>query len=589
MRSIVKSLLHRLLKDTSGQTMFIVAAGLFGLIGISGLAIDMGGYYSAVQVLQASNNVAALAGAAALPDTNAATNNVHTYSSETTGNNASPRLTLVTATPSFMCLTTVTNNLGIPCRTATGTYTGPVNAMKVVQTATVPLWFGKIFGITTWQAKVTSTVAMNGFTTPTNIAIIVDATPSQQTADSYCPGTNVTELQCELNGIQTFLKQLYPCKPNLTNTCTQSGGVSDFSVDRVAIFTVPTVTIRSAPIESQCTSTPTDAQAVALGGLDTSGGFNIGWGKTPAGRTPYYGIYSMEGSGSHGGKTFDTDPTKQTGLWTHWATATTYTFPTVGATSYHPTGDGNGTYELSLLGSGKGDANGFFSDYRADWLSATGLNTSSLIVKLAGGGASGCGGVATPNYDMNIDTYYGGAMYAAQSALTAEQANFPGSANVIIIMGDGNATAPQHSYYSAPIDAMGSLADASGNYPSYKAECGQAITAAKYASSYGINHGLGTNGNTTVYTIAYGSPTTSGSGNCDSDHGFGGTWGNVTPCQTMQKMATTNDDFFTANQQGASNTCTNSAKPENNTSINAIFNLISAALTKPRLIPNGTT
>jgi hypothetical protein len=564
--------------------MIIVGAALFGIIGIGGLAIDMGGYYSAVQVLQASTNVAALAGAAALPDTNAAANNVHKYSSETAGNNATPRLTLVTAVPDFMCLTTVTNNLGIPCRTATGTYTGPVNAMKVVQTAKVPLWFGGMFGVPTWPAKVTATVAMNGFNTPANIAIIVDATPSQQKLDDYCEGTNVTELQCELNGIQTFLKQMYPCKPNLEKKCApESAGVSAFSVDRVAIFTVPAVTIGSAAIESQCTSTPTDDEAKALGGLGS--GTGIGWNKTND-----FGTFSMEGSGSHNGFTFGIVTTKQTGLWKKWATATSYAFPTVGDKSYHPTGAANGTYELSL-GLGAGDTNGFFSDYRANWLDGTALDPSSLLVKLAGGGGSGCGGVATPNYTLDSMTYYAGALYAAQAALIDEQADFPGSSNVIIIMGDGSANSPQKSLFGAEFDPMPSPAGATGNYPSYKGECGQEVTAAGYAKTYGETHGLGTNGNTAVFTIAYGSSTSTSSGynDCGTDSNFGSTYKNITPCQAMQKMATTNDDFFTANQEGASNTCKNTDKPENNTSINEIFKYISAALTKPRLIPNGTT
>jgi hypothetical protein len=268
------------------------------------------------------------------------------------------------------------------------------------------------------------------------------------------------------------------------------------------------------------------------------------------------------------------------------------------------------TYEVTL-GLGSGDANGFFSDYKLSD-TATTLNTDSLLVKLAGG-VSGCAGMTTPNYDGTYGTYYAGAIYAAQAALVAEQAANPGSNNALIILTDGaangSATNSGLKYKAAtgtcasgsgcPIPILpssttgttvnGLYADASGNYPSYKGTCGQAVVAANYAKSQG----------TTVFTIGYGSETTSDQ--CPTDVSFGSTYANITPCQAMAAMATDLSDFYTANQSGYAGTpCSNAVYCQNNVgttsgscttqgTLSTIFAALVPKLTAPRLIPNGTT
>ena len=68
--------LRRLLKETRGQTMFIGAAALSAIIGLSGVAIDFSHGYYALEQLQASTNAAAMAGAFAMPNT---THSSHQY------------------------------------------------------------------------------------------------------------------------------------------------------------------------------------------------------------------------------------------------------------------------------------------------------------------------------------------------------------------------------------------------------------------------------------------------------------------------------------------------------------------------------
>ncbi len=73
--------LRRLLKETSGQTMYIAAAALSAIIGLSGMAIDFSHGYYALQQLQASTNATALAGAYALPNTIHGGHQYYNYSS----------------------------------------------------------------------------------------------------------------------------------------------------------------------------------------------------------------------------------------------------------------------------------------------------------------------------------------------------------------------------------------------------------------------------------------------------------------------------------------------------------------------------
>jgi hypothetical protein len=171
-----------------------------------------------------------------------------------------------------------------------------------------------------------------------------------------------------------------------------------------------------------------------------------------------------------------------------------------------------------------------------------------------------------PNYDGNIGTYYAGVLYAAQASLVAEQAANPGSQNVLIILSDGNATAPQSN---GNMTGMPSPATNNGTYPSYKNECAQAVTAANYITSIG----------TKVYSVAYGSETSG----CTTDTS------RITPCQTMTQIASAPQYFYSDYQQtGSGSTCVSASNP-NDTSIAQIFANIRTNFSQARLIPNGTT
>ena len=244
-----------------------------------------------------------------------------------------------------------------------------------------------------------------------------------------------------------------------------------------------------------------------------------------------------------------------------------YTFPTAGATSY--TVLSSSTYELV----------GFSSDYKTSDTATTlnpapKANTGNNLVK-ASGGLSGCTAMDNPGGE---GTYYAGVLYAAQSALVAEQAAFPGSQNVLIIISDGSADIPYHTEDGSGNYELGSSGDVA-TYPGAKQECAQAVTAAQNiatANQYG-NGAIPTK----VYSVAYGA--SAGASDCGTD-----TSPTITPCQTMQNIASAPQNFFsdyTASQNNGQ--CISASRPTTN--LNQIFTIIAGDLAVAHLIPNGTT
>lgn len=198
----------------------------------------------------------------------------------------------------------------------------------------------------------------------------------------------------------------------------------------------------------------------------------------------------------------------------------------------------------------------FSSDYRTSD-STTTLSSSSNIVA-AIGGKSGCTGLQAIG---GVGTYYAQAIYAAQSYLVTEQGKFPTSQNVMIILGDGNV--------SSSSSDMPGASTTSGTYMSSVQECHQAVTAAQAATAAG----------TKVYSVAYGAEASG----CSTD-----TKPAITPCQTMQQMASSSSYFYSDyTATGGSSACISAAQPI--TGLNQIFTTILTDLKTVKLIPNNTT
>ena len=245
MKRFLNSLKRRFLKNERGQAIVAVMITASTIMALSAASIETGHVYYAYQKLVASTNSAALAGAEAMPNTTLAETYVTTYSAQSNGLNANPMLQNATATPAFLCLSTVSTSLNVPCQTSSGA-TGGYNAMSVTQAATIPLWFGGLVGMKQMNVSYTAEAAMaGGQNSPWNIAVIQDTTSSMNDADSgdQCNGTQIT---CSLLGIQALLNDLYPC--GLGQTCTSSTTY----VDSVSLFVFPAVTAATAPDDSKC-------------------------------------------------------------------------------------------------------------------------------------------------------------------------------------------------------------------------------------------------------------------------------------------------------------------------------------------------
>jgi Flp pilus assembly protein TadG len=556
-------LLRRLLAEQSGQVLPWVAVVMIVCLMMGGLIVDLAHAMVIRRQLQASTDAAALAAAGTLPNTTYSTVG-QTYSAASGGRNQLPGVSTGNPTITPLCLTTI----GIDCSA------NNPNAVRVTETATISTYFARIFGVRNVTVSTTSTAASKGAgSLPYNVAIIVDSTLSMNAIDTYC--NNKTQEQCALSGVLEMLGY-------------QGNGQYGLSpsVDHVALFTFPNIASGSSSgVEVggtyNCTTTMPSQYQGSRYSYDRSGGY-------------YYSMLGAEQStDKHGNVQWSGSNNIP---WTGVAWAEPYTFPPIGATSYiPPSGTLGPTYQVV----------GFSNDFRTSD-AATTLNQRSNLV-MAAGGVPNCGGLQPSNYDGNYGTYYAGAIYAAQSALLAEQAANPGTSNVMIILGDGNSTAPSSS--SSPdsqspampntatqststyqttsqltttaytLPSTYNLASNAGIYPSWVGECGQAVDAAQYAATYPNNP-------TRVYTVAYGASTQSSYSNCASDI-HAGTHPNITPCQTMKSMATGPAYFYsdyTVPDGDRGCVATNNAL----TSLSDIFKAITADLTRVRLIPNNT-
>ncbi len=191
----------------------------------------------------------------------------------------------------------------------------------------------------------------------------------------------------------------------------------------------------------------------------------------------------------------------------------------------------------------------FSSDYRASTTSTTLTSTSNLVH--AAGGKSGCSGLQNPG---GAGTYYAGIIYAAQAALVS--AHVSGTQDVMILLSDGDASSSNMT-----------STNTNGTYPSSKQQCHQAVTAAAAATTAG----------TRVYSVAYGAA----SSGCSTDNP------SITPCQTMQQIASAPQYFYSDYTASANNgSCISASQPTS--SLNQIFTQIAGDLSVSRLIPNNT-
>lgn len=246
------------------------------------------------------------------------------------------------------------------------------------------------------------------------------------------------------------------------------------------------------------------------------------------------------------------------------ASTTTYKPPTTGS-----------TYQVTNFGS----------NYLTNGQSGTGatINANSPLGIATGANCSGGSkhsggntGLQTPGGD---GTYLPGAIYQAGAALAAQGYSNTGSKNALVILSDGNATGTSKITPTGSYTGLNDSGVNKGTYPSSYDQCTQEVTAAQWVTKNVPN--------TTVYTIAFGSPTAHGSGTnqgCSSD-------ASINPCQAMAQMSTgytgpTNAPNFYSDSSHGDGTC---IAPNNSgyTTLEKIFTALQTKFTQSRLIPNS--
>lgn len=600
---IKKSLLAliRSLRNEAGQTLVMAALVLVLLLGLVGFVVDTGHLYYSYQELMASTNAAAVAAANGLDTSYAQAEYLGAefsaapatitsqYGYTGAADNAYSNLNVTNLTITPGCIgSTVPMAANVPCENITtgSGASSTANAIQISQTIKVQTYFAPFLGTPYVNLTARSSALMRGTPAPYNIALILDTTGSMNDSDATC---GMTQLACATQGMLDFLSDINPCSRvgDCQGTASNTSNYTN-AFDRVALFAFPNGQTGAIPNDYGCNSLPQD-ELNPVQGLYLNNYKNA---------VPY--VFPSIG-GAVGTTSY---------VYTYY----TYSYNQYGqrVKTAHTT-----TYAVtSEVTNGLGDKNGFMTNYQQT--GSTNLNTSSDLVMALGGG--GCSGIQAPYID---GTYYASVIYQAQSALTAEQKAYPGSQNVMVLLGDGDENVSydytdepgaQYDfnsmvYLTSQTDGLvptgtddygnqvGTAPSASYNYyPSWNNDCGQAILAAEYAKEEG----------TKIYVVAYGSPTGGAftyQDGCSTDTtgiplGVDGYTGNstpltgqtslgISPCQSLKDIATSDATFFSDSNITGTDTGCHGTTNASYGSLAKIFQVIAGQLDHSRLIPNG--
>jgi Flp pilus assembly protein TadG len=564
--------LRRFLREQLGQQAVVVAVTITAITAVAATSVEVGHVYYAYQQLVDSTNQAALAGAQAMSNaltstastgayTAAVTSAVKQYSSVAGQLNATSYLQSdAIATQTLFCSTVMeASPFDVVCQSPPGSTTG-YNAIKVVQTATVPLWFGGLVGMPSMNLAATATASMKGAAnTPYNLAVIMDTTNSM--SDTIKGDSNCTKSQisCAVAGLESMLNQLDPCQ--LNTTCTSATPY----VDNVALFVFPALSVNNKAKNYQSDYCGSGAATVPYNFINVT----PGW----------------------------VDPLTNLKDGLDMEASTSIPNSNAGAYGIIP----------------------FNTAYKTN--DGAALSLSSALAEAVAVTGTGCAGLSAPG---GQETYYAQVIYTAQEALVTQQASNPTSKNIMIILSDGDATACASNANTAAgacnsaaqivadnnptcalaVKTAGNCLNGTGTsttnpnattngvstgyqsytYPSALGECGQAVQAAQKATAAG----------TMVYTIGFGSETSG----CASDRTFTANLSSAdgaeawpggshpsTPCNAIAAMASNPNTFYSDDSGGCPAL---SSANKDFTSLVGIFDAITTGLTSPRLIPNGT-
>jgi Flp pilus assembly protein TadG len=545
--------LRRFHKDQSGQSAVVITVMLFSVMALAASGVEAGHVYYAYRLLQASTDAATLAGAQQMPDILAATTDVTAYSSETNQKNATNLLQSVSITPTFYCSSKVSSSLNVGCEappTGEGSCTSSstCNALKVVQTASVNLWFGGLVGIRKFNLTAMASASMRGGSDiPYNIAVIIDTTESMTAnapSGDGC-GSNASQIKCAVAGLASLLETMDPCP--LNTTCTSSGSY----VDDISLYVFPAI---KAGYTSDDTSCPTTNPPIVPYGFTnvTSGTSQNLYLPTSATTYPNYaGTYQVVSFND-----------------TYKANDETTTLKSGDALA-SAVGVGSGCLQGLQAPGGEGTyyAQVIYAAQAALVAQQTANpGSQNVLILLSDGDANSCNAQAYTSGGGSSCNNGSSSQIVAVNCPTIGSSPCTGSP----LNGTGTSSTNSKGYNVA-------------TYPSELGQCGQAVQAAQAATQAG----------TTVYTVAMGAET---SGGCSTDAHYtissGSTYGaeawpsgsySGQPCNAIAAMASNGNTFYSDDTGGCAATNTSTF-----TTMSSIFQAIANGLTSARLIPNGT-
>lgn len=171
-----------------GQALPLLAVITVVLLGMMGLAIDIGYTLSVRQALQASTDAAASAAAMELSIAGGNPSGIASQFAMTAGSkNARTRITGVSVSTSVKCTNYMANLMtGANCTSATT----PANTVTVTQTAPVSTFFARAVGFTQFNVVTKSTAGMRG-----------GAMPEILPPDVMCPPGDAAALSAVLSSV----------------------------------------------------------------------------------------------------------------------------------------------------------------------------------------------------------------------------------------------------------------------------------------------------------------------------------------------------------------------------------------------------
>jgi Flp pilus assembly protein TadG len=561
--------------------MIMVALSLITLFGFVGFVVDIGRVMNARRQLQASSDVAAQAGAAAIdiskPINDAANsvtavNQAYDFASDQgkgAHKNAYPNLSNVTASATVVCTDSISQTIsGQDCSA-----TNQANTMVVTQSATLNTFFAVLLGRTSFTINtVAKSASRSGGLPPLDVQVVMDASCSMNNVD---PDTGNLRIDDAKAAVAQMMQQLQPCPTGLTCLSTNA-------IDKVGLSVFPAVDSGSAYKMFQSDTMASD-DFIAYDQVDMSqagSGYQI--------EPLNYNYRPSSGSAlNYGARLAKATLATSSGIKAH---------PINGY--WHGESRHNGDCRNGDWGGWNGGGGGW-----GGWGEGGGNNWGGWGGGFALNGASGIGGLqavfnlfadgpdvvqpasmamALDGGDWNgnhggsmygSDTYIADAIYDASNRLTwAKNSRTRSAHSVVIVLSDGNAGASR--------DAVCDPSDWSCLNTKYDSQCQQAIDASTAVS----DPSLAPN-DAWVYSIAYDSSTTkgythsdySGYGSCRTDHG------RLSACDTMKGIASANGMNDPSKFYSTGGSCTSSAHPSFQ-DLNSIFTAITRDLQRARLI-----